>query len=285
MLKHRLLFGTLMTIFFVCVVLFDGYLDGSVAGSVENKPIQGTILCILVVGLVIASQMEISDLAKVNNIRIFTPLAITASILFSLTWYLCQFVSISKGTYLSVLSAVTVLSLFVYQYFSCQTKSVMANCGSNLFAIMYIGVLSSFAVGIRVSFGVWPLLMYVFVVKCTDIGAYTFGSLFGRHKFSPGISPNKTWEGMAGGVLLSTIASILFATMCGIMHWPWAILFGICFAFIGQLGDLAESMLKRDAELKDSASKVPGYGGMLDVIDSPLVAAVFAYLFFMITAS
>jgi phosphatidate cytidylyltransferase len=234
---------------------------------------------------VIISQLEIAGLGRLNNIKIFTPLAITASALFSLTWYLCQFLNIPKGMYVSVLSAMTLLSLFVYQYFSFGTKSVMVNCGSNIFAIMYIGILSSFAVGIRISFGVWPLLMCVFVVKCTDIGAYTFGSLFGRHKFSPGISPNKTWEGMAGGVLLATIAAILFATMCGIMDLPLAILFGVCFAFIGQLGDLAESMLKRDAELKDSASKVPGYGGILDVIDSPLVAGVFAYLYFMLTVS
>jgi phosphatidate cytidylyltransferase len=65
------------------------------------------------------------------------------------------------------------------------------------------------------------------------------------------------------------------------MVWWLAIVFGICFAFIGQLGDLAESMIKRDAEKKDSSNKVPGFGGILDIIDSPIVAAPFAYLFFI----
>jgi len=66
-----------------------------------------------------------------------------------------------------------------------------------------------------------------------------------------------------------------------IMSWPAAVFFGCCFAFIGQFGDLVESMLKRDAEQKDSANTVPGFGGILDVIDSPLIAAPFAYLFFV----
>jgi len=68
------------------------------------------------------------------------------------------------------------------------------------------------------------------------------------------------------------------------MAWWSAVIFGFCFAFIGQIGDLAESMIKRDAEQKDSANKVPGFGGILDIVDSPLLAAPFAYLFFMLNS-
>jgi phosphatidate cytidylyltransferase len=136
-------------------------------------------------------------------------------------------------------------------------------------------------VAIRIEFGLWPLLMFVFVVKSADIGAYSFGTLFGKHKFSPNISPGKTWEGMAGAVAAAVIVAIGFARSFDIMFLWAATAFGLCFAFIGQLGDLAESMMKRDAEKKDSANKVPGFGGVLDIIDSPLVAAPFAYLFFM----
>ena len=137
---------------------------------------------------------------------------------------------------------------------------------------------------VRIDFGLWPLLMFVFVVKSADIGAYTVGSLLGRHKFSPKISPGKTWEGMAGAVAVAMIVAILFAETCDIMVWWLAAIFGLCFAFIGQLGDLLESMIKRDAEQKDAANKVPGFGGILDIIDSPLVAASFAYLFFMFSS-
>ena len=123
--------------------------------------------------------------------------------------------------------------------------------------------------------------MYVFVVKSADIGAYSIGTLFGKRKFSPKISPGKTWEGMVGAVVSGVIVAIGFALICDIMPWWPAAIFGLGFAFIGQMGDLAESMMKRDAEQKDSANKVPGFGGVLDIVDSPLAAAPFAYLFFI----
>ena len=82
-------------------------------------------------------------------------------------------------------------------------------------------------------------------------------------------------------IIGAMLVSVLFAILCDIMPWFWALLFGICFAFIGQLSDLAESLIKRDAEHKDSAASVPGFGGILDVIDSVLLAAPFAYLFFV----
>jgi phosphatidate cytidylyltransferase len=158
---------------------------------------------------------------------------------------------------------------------------VLANCGANYFSIIYLGLFSVFVSAVRIDFGPWALLMYIFVVKSSDIGAYTIGKPFGRHKFSPKISFGKTWEGMAGAVATAVIVAVSFAVSCDIMSWPAAVLFGCCFAIIGQFGDLAESMLKRDAEQKDSANTVPGFGGILDVIDSPLMAAPFAYLFFI----
>jgi phosphatidate cytidylyltransferase len=126
--------------------------------------------------------------------------------------------------------------------------------------------------------------MFIFVVKFADIGAYTIGVLFGKHKFSPRISPGKTWEGMGGAVAAAVIVSFLFGACCDIMGWLPAVIFGIFIAFTGQLGDLVESMMKRDAETKDSSNKVPGFGGILDIIDSPLFTAPFAYLFFTFAA-
>jgi phosphatidate cytidylyltransferase len=176
------------------------------------------------------------------------------------------------------------LVLLFYQYLYYGTSAVLANCGANYFSIIYLGLLSAFCIAVRIDFGLWPLLMFVFVVKCADIGAYAGGTLLGRHKFSPKISPGKTWEGMVAAVATAMIVAVLFAVSCGIMVWWLAVIFGICFAFIGQMGDLAESMIKRDAEQKDSANSVPGFGGIMDIVDSPLVAAPFAYLFFMLTA-
>jgi len=282
MLKYRLLLGTLMTVFFTAVVIFDGWLDGSLTASLaDDKPLQGTILCVLIALLIIPAQIEFSRLAAAKNLKIFTPFSIIASILLAGSWYWPQLIEISPSIYLFLLLAFSLLGLFLYQYIRYGTSAVLANCGANYFSIIYLGLLSAFCVAIRIDFGPWVLLMFVFTVKSADIGAYAVGSLWGAHKFSPKISPGKTWEGMAGAIAIAMIVTVLFAESCDIMVWWLAAIFGFCFAFIGQFGDLAESMIKRDAEQKDSANNVPGFGGILDIIDSPLAAAPFAYLFFM----
>jgi phosphatidate cytidylyltransferase len=283
MLKYRLVFGTLMTVFFVAVVVFDGWLDGSLTTSpADDKSVQGTVFCVLIALLVIPAHLELSGLAAAKNLKILSPVSIVASILLATSWYVPQLVKISPAIYLSFLSAFSFLGLFLYQYFCCGTSEVLANCGVSFFPIIYLGFLGAFALGIRIDFGPWALLMFIFVIKSADIGAYSFGSLFGRHKFSPVISPGKSWEGMAGAVAAAIAVALLFAVSCDIMVWWLAIIFGFCFAFIGQMGDLAESMIKRDAKQKDSASVVPGFGGTLDILDSLLPAAPFAYLFFML---
>ena len=285
MLKYRLFFGTLMTVFFTAVVIFDGWLDGSLtASAADDKPIQATILCILIAVLAIPAMLELSKLAAVKQLKIFTPFAITASILFATTWYWPQLIPIQPGIYLFFLSAFVLLGLLIVQYKRYGTSAVLANCGANYFSIIYLGLLSGFVLAIRIEFGLWPLLMFVFVVKASDVGAYTTGKLFGAHKFSPRLSSGKTWEGMAGAVAAAVIVAVLFAANCGIMNCWLAVIFGLLFAFTGQLGDLAESMIKRDACQKDSTNAIPGFGGILDIIDSPLAAAAFAYLFFIFAA-
>ncbi len=282
MLRYRLFFGTLMTVFFTAVAIFDGWLDGSVTTSLaDDKHVQGTLLCILIALLAIPAQIELSKLAAAKNLKIFLPVSIIASILFATWRFWQQLIELPPETCLIFLSAFVLLALLLYQYVCYGTSAVLANCGVNCFSISYLGVLSSFCVAIRIEFGLWPLLMFVFVVKAADIGAYAIGTQFGRHKFSPTISPSKSWEGMGGATAAAMIVAIGFALSCDIMVWWLAIIFGLCFAFIGQIGDLAESMIKRDAEQKDSANNVPGFGGILDIVDSPLVAAPFAYLFFM----
>jgi phosphatidate cytidylyltransferase len=269
-----------MIVLFAAVVIFDGWLDGSLTKA-DDKDVQGTLLCVLIVLLVILGQIELSRLAAANSLKIFLPVSIIASILFATGRYCQQLIEFPLGTYLIVLSAFVLLALLLYQYVGYGTSAVLANCGANYFSISYLGLLISFCLAIRIEFGLWHLLMFVIVVKSGDIGAYAIGSLFGKHKFSPKISPSKSWEGMGGAIVAAVVVTVGFALSCDIMIWWLAIVFGLCFAFIGQFGDLAESMMKRDAEQKDSANKVPGFGGILDIIDSPLFAAPFAYVFFM----
>jgi len=273
-----------MTVILTGLVLFDGWLDGSLSGELQAGKVYGTAFVIVVALILAAAQIELARLVAKKNIRIFLPITIPASMLLALSWYLGQSFNIDSPMYFFVVLATTLFGLFLYQYYSCQTEGLVANCGGSLFSIFYLGVLAAFIIGIRICFGPWKLLMFVFVVKTADIGAYAAGRLFGRHKFSSKISPSKTWEGMAGAVAAAVIVAVFFSRTFVIMSLWKAVVFGICFAFIGQLGDLAESMIKRDAEQKDSVEAgsigIPGFGGILDVIDSPLGAGIFGYLFF-----
>ena len=99
----------------------------------------------------------------------------------------------------------------------------------------------------------------------------------------PLFGPGKTWEGFIGGIILSMIVASLFAMFSGIMEIGIALLFGLMVAVVGQLGDLLESMLKRDANSKESARLIPEFGGVLDLLDSVVVAAPFAYLILVCT--
>lgn len=137
--------------------------------------------------------------------------------------------------------------------------------------------------------GLYPLLATIFTVKLSDIGQYVVGRTFGRHKLAPLISPGKTWEGAVGGIVLATlIAAVAMATLNqGVRglrpsYFPMVWCFTLTVAVAGLLGDLAESLLKRDAGVKDSSDWMPGFGGVLDLLDSILFAAPVAYMWWVI---
>lgn len=129
------------------------------------------------------------------------------------------------------------------------------------------------------------VLYLVVVVKSSDVGAYLVGKKFGRHKLVPRLSPKKTWEGLAGGLALGVVSSMVFAacggwcvgTLCmGPIH---AFVLGLLLTGVGVLGDLFESLIKRACDVKDSGTLIPGMGGVLDVLDSLLFAAPALYLY------
>ncbi|MGA2094266.1 MAG: phosphatidate cytidylyltransferase [Sedimentisphaerales bacterium] len=268
MLKYRLIFGTLMTIAFIGIVLFDPW-----------KP---AILVVLVAALMVPGMLELSKLAAAKGAKILLPCSIPAAILLATSSFWIHKLPFQPIASIYILLALTVCACFLYQHIRYALTGVIANIGTACFSILYLGLLGGFIPAIREHFGALQLLMLVFVVKACDIGAYTTGRLIGKHKFSPIISPKKTWEGMAGGVTLAVIVAVGFAVYCDIMPWRLGVIFGIVFAFLGQMGDLAESMLKRDAEMKDASHNVPGFGGILDVVDSILVTAPFGFLFFLL---
>jgi phosphatidate cytidylyltransferase len=142
----------------------------------------------------------------------------------------------------------------------------------------YLGLLPSFLMQLR-WFNATALALGIFIPKCCDIGAYFTGRLLGRHPMAPVLSPKKTWEGVLGGLLLSAAASVAINRPLSVVpggDWAAAV-FGVVVGGAGVLGDLAESMIKRDCRRKDASQMMPGFGGVLDVIDSILFAAPIAY--------
>jgi len=162
------------------------------------------------------------------------------------------------------------------------------NLAASVFCLAYLGVLLSFAVQLRLTWGVGSLAALLIVVKMGDTGAYIAGHMFGRRQLAPLLSPNKTIEGAIGAVVFSCGASwasfrwvvphAASPTAPAASGWGW-IVFGLLIAAAGMLGDLAESLIKRDVQTKDSGQWIPGFGGALDMLDSVLLAAPAGYLF------
>ena len=284
MLKYRLLFGSIMTLVFLGLVLLDGHLDGSLSQNTSEKPIQATIFMILIALLAIPAQFEIGNLVKQTGAYLFKWITIPASILLATTFFWMQltYTHHFSTMYLLLITAFSFLALFIAQALKFGTEGTIRNVSASFFSIIYLGFLCSFILGIRILWGPWVLLLFIFTIKCSDIGAYTLGRLFGKHKMAPRISPGKTWEGLGGAVLFAMLVSIGFSLVCDIMSFLLAAVFGAVFGVLGQMGDLVESMIKRDAASKDSSSSIPGFGGILDVIDSPLATAPAAFAFFCI---
>lgn len=142
----------------------------------------------------------------------------------------------------------------------------------------YLGLLPCFLAQLRWSEGATgKLALVIFVPKCCDIGAYFTGRVLGRHKMTPTLSPKKTWEGLAGGLVVAVAVAIAINPMAGGLSDLAAAGFGLTVGIAGVLGDLAESLIKRDCRQKDASQVVPGFGGVLDVVDAVLFAAPVAY--------
>jgi phosphatidate cytidylyltransferase len=115
-------------------------------------------------------------------------------------------------------------------------------------------------------------------VVCSDTGGYATGVLFGRHPLAPIVSKGKTWEGFAGSVLFCSIAGVLILTLTFHQAWWKGLLFGLAIVVTATVGDLGESMIKRDLGVKDMGDLLPGHGGVMDRLDSMLPCAAVAYL-------
>jgi len=180
-----------------------------------------------------------------------------------------------------------VLGLCLCQFFSRTNTAGILAISTTLFGLMYVPWLLNFIQ--KINFfpkgveGHYYLLYFVLITKFSDSGAYAVGSLIGKHKMIPRISPGKTWEGFGGAILVSVLASLLFLHFAGQhllgMTVTHAVILGIILGVAAVVGDLIESLFKREAGVKDSGKFFPGIGGILDLLDSLLFNAPIMYLY------
>jgi phosphatidate cytidylyltransferase len=179
-----------------------------------------------------------------------------------------------------------VLGLCLRQFFSRGAAPGLLVISTTLFGLMYVPWLLNFIQKINFFPGVdghYYLLYFVLITKFSDTGAYAVGSLIGKHKMIPRISPGKTWEGFGGAIVVATLISLAFVHFFGSkmpgMNALHAIVLGVILSVAAVVGDLIESIFKREAGVKDSGKFFPGIGGILDLLDSLLFNAPLMYLY------
>ncbi len=182
-----------------------------------------------------------------------------------------------------LLAAVPVLTWIYIRELYRNLPSPFHNIAYTLFGVIYAAVPFCFFYALGFYTGEYAShfpLAFLVMLWSSDTGAYLFGSKWGKHKLFERHSPKKTWEGFAGGLLVSGLAAVIFSRYFDDLSLPEWIGMSVIIAAVGTLGDLAESMLKRSLSAKDSGSLLPGHGGVLDRFDGLLLSApvVFVYL-------
>ena len=282
MLRYRLITGPLLIAFMVGLVWLDERLGANGNGGETGQGWPRGIL-ILALGLVVAPLIarETTRMLASVGVAVREWLAMASATLAFLAVALLPKApspALATGLLATLFVVVLIGGLLVFSR-GHNVKGVLAAAGGLLLATVYGGVLLAFWPLIRNDHSAWVLVGAVLLTKSCDIGAYFTGMAIGRHRLIEWLSPKKTWEGLVGGVATSTAVGAGLAALSSHLpeaadHLPiWVgAVGGVMAGLIGQVGDLAESLFKRDAGMKDSGRILPGMGGVLDVLDSLLLS-------------
>ncbi len=302
MLRERLISGTLLVVGLVGLMVLDGWLSALRTRGAAYWLTHGAICTLLVTLITLGVVRELLALAQHLGYRplrfetyVFAAgLALGPWIGFNLertsTWY-------GRDESWGMLwLAIALGYCFCAQAVRRGTRGAVVNIAITLMFIFLAGGLAGYMTRLRMEVGgpagAAIVVFSMLVAKLTDIGAYFTGLVAGRTKLVPWLSPKKTWEGLLGGVLTATLGALAIGLLLdefGLVRFdhlrlpaPVALtLFGLLMGAFATAGDLAESLLKRDAELKDSGDTIPGMGGVLDVADSALLAAPVAWFYWL----
>lgn len=278
MLRYRLIFGPILIVALVAVAWLDQELER------RGLPPGIALFPVMILASVMASR-ELSRILKDKAIlaskRIMTTASITGllvSCVVPAAWPSTLSVAVVSSAAVGVL----LLSLLFYSR-NRTVEGAVAAAGGTLLAFVYLGLMFGFVLAIRRQHSVWLLLWVILTTKASDIGAFATGKAIGRHKLVRWLSPGKTWEGLFGGVALSAAVGTAGLWLLGYFRaesvpalWTGAAAGGV-FGLTGVVGDLIASLFKRDAGLKDAGHVLPGFGGVLDVLDSALLVAPVAF--------
>ena len=178
----------------------------------------------------------------------------------------------------SVAMALTVIGILVWRL-SEGPDGFVRDATAGIFSLSYLYLMGVFVCLMLVeSDGPWRIVAFILATVASDTGGYIAGVLFGKHPMAPTISPKKSWEGLAGSFIVSIGASIAIVILA--LDGPWwaGIALGAVGVIMGTLGDLLESLIKRDLGIKDMSDLLPGHGGLMDRLDSLIAVAPFAWL-------
>jgi phosphatidate cytidylyltransferase len=215
---------------------------------------------------------EIANAVRPSGIRVaLTPLVVGGVAMLAAAW--------SRGPNgLVVALLLTAGGIFVWRL-ADGVDGYLRDVGASLLFLVYLPALAGFAVlSVHADDGAARILAFIATVVCSDTGGYATGVLFGRHPLAPIVSKGKTWEGFVGSVLFCSAAGVLFLTLTFHEAWWKGLLFGLAIVVTATVGDLGESMIKRDIGVKDMGTLLPGHGGIMDRLDSLLPCAAIAYL-------
>ena len=175
----------------------------------------------------------------------------------------------------------------IWMLFRQNKHNSFINWGWTIAGVLYIGWLLSFYISIRaLNLGAYWVLLILACTAFCDVFAFIVGSTMGKHHLATSVSPGKTWEGTGGGMAASIICAVALSTLFKLpLLWWQAIIAGIIISFFSQMGDLVESLLKRNMQVKDAGHILPGHGGILDRIDSHLLIAPVAYYLLLLAKS
>jgi phosphatidate cytidylyltransferase len=238
---------------------------------------------------------EFAGLVRAAGGQVRTPvLTVGGASVFLLSWAGWARPGAYPDPWLSVVAGVCVMltAVFAGRIGRSRVEGSLQALGSTMAGLLYLPVMFGFLTAVRLhtcggeapAWGVLGLFTTIAVCKAGSAGAYFVGKTLGKHPMAPVVSPNKTLEGAAGALVGSVLVSLaLNLPSWGLLEPGWAVIFGLMVGLAGMLGDLAASLLKREAGLKDSGRLLPGFGGMIDMLDDILFAAPVA--FFLLVAA